>query len=164
MWTLEILDLMRNLMSIKKQGQEGFTLIETIVAIIIITTGLLMLAHLMMVSIVMHERSESDLKSVQLAQGKMETLKAQFSNYMNSGDLPGDLAAGFHGPESVMISTEEYDTQNYLYFNLSWSVTDMTGGAKQITLSVDPASNQTVDEGQQDNSFNTVSITSVLAP
>ena len=83
----------------KNLCQQGFSLIETIVSIVIITVGLLTLAHLLTISIVMHERTESDLKAVQVAQGKMESLKAQFNTFMTTGSLPGDLSAGSHGPD-----------------------------------------------------------------
>lgn len=139
----------------KKHNQDGFTLIETIVAIVIITVGLLMLAHLMTVGIVLNERTEAGLKSIQLAQGKLESLKAQFNNFMNSGELPGDLSSGSHGPETVMIQTDDSDTQNYLSFDLSWDITDLSGGMKQVTLSVNP---------DGDDNQSVVTITSVLAP
>ena len=147
--------------------QEGFSLIETIVAIVIITVGLLTLAHLMTVSIMMHETTESDLKSVQLAQGKMESLKAQYNSFVASGDLQGDLSAGSHGPETVVIQTNDTNTQNLLSFNISWSIADMSGGMKQVTLSVSPVAAQSTGDGEYGYSVNTVNpvtLTSVLAP
>ena len=151
----------------KSNNQRGFTLIETIVAMVIITTGLLMLAHLMVVSIVMHESTESDIKSVQLAQAKMESLKAQFSNSIETGDTPYDLVAGSHGPEPMYIQSNDYqvyESQNYLYFDVSWTIADLAGGQKQITLSVSPMSFQYGDETGADTSVNPVTITSVIAP
>ena len=147
--------------------QEGFTLIETIVAIIIITTGLLMLAQLMVVSINLHENTESDVKSIELAQAKMESLKAQFSHSLTTGTLPADLAPGSHGPETVMVQTSDYDTQNSIYFDLSWDITDLAGGQKQVTLSISPMSyqtDQTDGESGYDVNINPLTITSVLAP
>lgn len=145
----------------RNRKQDGFTLIEAMVAIVIITTGLLMLTHLMVVSIVLHERTESDIKSTQLAQAKMESLKAQFSNSLLGGTLPGDLASGFHGPETMMIQTDDdSNTQNYLYFNVSWNITDLAGGQKQVDLSVSPISYDT----SASDSESPVSIISVLAP
>ena len=145
----------------RKRRQDGFTLIETMVAIVIITIGLLMLTHLMVVSIVLHERTESDVKSTQFAQAKMESLKAQFSNSLLGGTLPGDLASGSHGPETMMIQTDEdNNTQNYLYFNVSWNITDLAGGQKQVNLSVSPMSY----DNSSDESVIPVSIVSVLAP
>lgn len=149
------------------RGQKGFSLIETIVAIVIITVGLLTLAHLMTVSIMMHETTESDLKSVQLAQGKMESLKAQFNSFMASGNLPADLSAGSHGPETVVIQTDETNTQNFLSFDVNWNIADMSGGMKQVTLSVNPVPYQSTGGGDGDysvSSVNPVTITSVLAP
>lgn len=149
------------------RNQEGFSLIETIVAIVIITVGLLTLAHLMTLSIMMHETTESDLKSVQLAQGKMESLKAQFNSFVASGDLPGDLSPGSHGPETVVIQTSDASTQNLLSFDVSWSIVDMSGGMKQVTLSVNPVAVQSTVDGEYGysvNSVNPVTLTSVLAP
>ncbi len=149
------------------RSQKGFSLVETIVAIVIITVGLVTLAHLMTVSIVLHERTESNLKSVQIAQGKMESLKAQFNSFVSSGDLPGDLSAGTHGPETVVIQTDETDTQNYLSFDVNWNIADMSGGIKQVTLSVNPVPYRPTGGGDGDysvNSVNPVTITSVLAP
>ena len=151
----------------KNNSQKGFSLIETIVAIVIITVGLVTLAHLMTVSIILHERTEADLKSVQIAQGKMESLKAQFSTFLSSGDLPGDLSAGSHGPETVVIQNSETDTQNLLSFDVNWNIADMSGGMKQITLSVNPVQYQATGGEDGDysvNSVNPVTITSVLAP
>jgi len=145
----------------RKRRQDGFTLVEAMVAIVIITVGLLMLTHLMVISIVLHERTESDVKSTQLAQAKMESLKAQFSNSLLGGTLPGDLVSGSHGPETMMIQTDEdNNTQNYLYFNVSWNITDLAGGQKQVNLSVSPMSyDDSVNE-----SVIPVSVISVLAP
>lgn len=148
----------------KRGNRNGFTLIETIVAILIITTGLLMMAHLITVSIVMHERTEFDLKAVQLAQGKMESLKAQFAAFLESGQLPADLAPGSHGPEAAYIQTNEYSTQNYLYFDMSWDVVDLSGGIKQITMSVNPMLFQEGSDVTGTSSIDSVTITSVLAP
>ena len=161
MFRWEILSVMKQS---KSRTHQGFSLIETIVAILIITTGLLMMAHLMTVSIAMHERTEFDLKSVQLAQGKMESLKAQFAAFLDSGQLPADLVSGSHGPESAYIQTNEYSTQNYLHFDMSWDVVDLSGGLKQVTLSVNPISFQEGLDGMGSASTDSVTITSVLAP
>lgn len=149
----------------REPGQKGFTLIEAIVAMIIITVGLIMLAHLMVVSITMHETTEAEVKSIELAQAKLESLKAQFSNSLASGNLPADLAEGFHGPETLAIQTNDSDTQNYLYFDLSWTITDLSGGQKQVTMSISPMSYQGDSETETDQQgTNPLTITSVLAP
>ncbi len=149
---------------IRNQRQKGFTLIETIVAIVVITTGLVMLAHLMVVSIALHEDTEAGVKSIELAQAKMESLKAQFNNSLLTGSLPGDLSTGSHGPITVGIQTDEQDTQNFLNFDLNWVVTDLAGGQKQIILSVSPVTSQAVSYGNSNQTVVPVTITSVLAP
>jgi prepilin-type N-terminal cleavage/methylation domain-containing protein len=146
-----------------KDGNRGFTLLETIVAVVILTTGLLMLAHLTVVGIDMHERTESDVKAIQLAQAKMESLKSQFSQTILGGQTPYELTEGIHGPETMMIQTTEYDTQNNLYFNVAWNITNLPRGKKQVTLSVQPMNYQG-EYPTDTQSDETVSITSVLAP
>jgi len=144
------------------ETNRGFTLLETIVAVILISIGLLMTAHLMVVAIEMHEATESDIKGIQLAQAKLEILKAQFSQSILGGDTPMELTEGTHGPESLWIQTAGDNTQSHLYYDVTWDVVNLAGGKKQVTLTVKPTNAQ-YDPASTEYE-DTVSIATILSP
>lgn len=119
--------------------ENGFTLIEAMVAIFILTVGLLSLGQLMLVSLDKSEFAKYDTKAVHLAQAKLEELRTLFGAQVANGGLPlSDLAAGSHGPETVVLRSKSGSLQGTISFQVSWQVVDLSSGRKTISVTVAP--------------------------
>jgi type II secretory pathway pseudopilin PulG len=75
----------------KKLSEEGFTILEVMVGLIIFSLGLLLLMSMMVVSIQGNSWSENATQSAQLAREKIEQIKNDPATYLGSGrDVIGD--------------------------------------------------------------------------
>ena len=85
------------------QGEAGFSLVETMVASLVLTIGLVGLAQLLAVATIMHSDARQATTGTVLAQAKLdELMKADFS--LNSavalgGSLAANVADHFDQPE-----------------------------------------------------------------
>lgn len=68
----------RNVLKLKKK--EGFTLVEVIVAMSIISILCLGLYSVVNMSIKVNSKNENDIKALQLAQSQVESIRAQLKN------------------------------------------------------------------------------------
>ena len=85
-------------------GEAGFSLVETMVASLVLTIGLVGMAQLLAVATIMHSDARHATNGTMLAQAKLdELMKADFS--LNStvaigGSISSNLAPYFDQPES----------------------------------------------------------------
>jgi type IV pilus assembly protein PilV len=99
----------------------GFTLLEVLVAIMILTFGLLAVGSMQISAIRGNFMSGNTSMAVTLAGEKMEDL-------LNTDYSHADLKAGKHGPES--ISKTGADDEGGLY-RRSWTVTDRSSPVRK---------------------------------
>jgi prepilin-type N-terminal cleavage/methylation domain-containing protein len=82
--------------------EAGFTLVEVIVAVLVLTIGLVAMAELLAVSIRLHQLSRNTEVATQLAQGKFEELmKLNFTTapaVQPGGSLTNNVANHFDAP------------------------------------------------------------------
>ena len=97
--------------NIKIAGQEGLTLLEVLVAMIILSMSLLLLLNMAMVAIDGHDWSNNTTVASQLLQEKLEQLRAD----------PGSLTSGS-------------DTASGL--TRSWKVSDVASNLKRVDVSI----------------------------
>jgi type IV pilus modification protein PilV len=116
----------------------GFSLIEALIALFILSVGLLSVAQLMMVSLDRSEAAKYDTKAVQLAQAKVEELRLLFGRSVDSGQTPEDLSAGSHGPITVELENPDDRIQNQRSFQVSWDVQELDAGQKTVVVTVTP--------------------------
>jgi type IV pilus modification protein PilV len=110
--------------TVKKQS--GFTLIEVMIALVILATGLLALMTMQIVSIKANAFSSEMTFSAMLAQQQLETLR-------NEGYAHTDLDAGHHAP----TGTSEIPDGKGGKYAVTWDVVvDATTAMKTITLDV----------------------------
>lgn len=121
-----------------RHGARGFSLIEALIALFILSVGLLSVAQLMMVSLDRSEAAKYDSKAIQLAQAKVEELRLLFGRSVDSGQTPPDLSTGSHGPITVELENPDNRIQNHRRFQVSWNVTDLDAGQKAVVVTVTP--------------------------
>lgn len=125
------------------------------VAISILGIAMLGLAQLTLVSLQKHSAAEYNTKAVQVGRAKIEELRGTFVQQLKSGTTASDLAAGNHGPEAVTLGTATGTVQGIKAFVVRWQVTDVSGSAKSITVTVDPPSGVSLET-------KTITLTTVL--
>jgi prepilin-type N-terminal cleavage/methylation domain-containing protein len=137
------------------QRQAGFTLIETIIAMFILTVALLALGQLIGVAINQNAMSRSVSVGITVAQGQLELLRSAYNRQLETGVAQSNLATGSHGPETVSLRSN-VDGQPR-QFAVSWQVTSPTASSRTIQVTARPL-----------NAFfmnsRSVSITSHFAP
>jgi type IV pilus assembly protein PilV len=108
--------------------QSGFTLIEVMIALIILAVGLLALATMQIVSIKANAFSSEMTYSTMLAQQQLETLRnLGFSDaYLTETTTTGVP----HAPLPTVIDGRSGS------YTVSWQVADTTADMKTITLAV----------------------------
>ncbi|HRV06921.1 MAG TPA: prepilin-type N-terminal cleavage/methylation domain-containing protein [Acidobacteriota bacterium] len=122
------------------RSEAGFTLVEALAALFLLTISLMALAQLMLVALQQHELAKYDTKALNLAQAKLEELRTAYGNEIESGITPAELAPGDHGPEAVELSVPEGTLQGTLQFRISWRVTEISSGRKEVVVTVAPNS------------------------
>jgi type IV pilus assembly protein PilV len=106
----------------RHKGQKGFTLIEVMIALVILAVGLLALMTMQIVSIKANAFSSEITYSTMLAQRQLETLR-------NLSFSDADLSAGDHvSPQSFIEKGDSY--------TVSWNVVNTAADIKTVTLQV----------------------------
>ena len=118
----------------------GFTLIEMLIALLILTFGLLAAGQLMYVAAASASLARSKSAAAMVAQNKLEYLADLFRQNASAADL----TTGTHGPEQVQINNP-LGGNALNRFNIAWTVSivsDPRAGkvlaAKQVTVTVTP--------------------------
>jgi len=146
-------------MQVKKTNsrQDGFSLLEALIAMSLLTISLLALAQLMLVSLDKTEFAKYDTKAINLAQAKLEELRTQFGWEIQTGQSASELAAGSHGPETITFDLPENTIQGIRFFQVSWAVTDLASGQKTVSVSVSPQNGNPLQS-------ETITVSTNLAP
>ena len=109
------------------RGEAGFSLVETMVASVVLTVGLVGLAQLLAVATVMHSDARQASVGTMLAQAKLdELMKANFSfgSTIQMGSLASNMAPYFDQPEPGI--------------NRRWRITDgPVAGTKVLEVSIE---------------------------
>lgn len=80
----------------RRDGEAGFTLIETLVAIVVLVFGLIAVTNLLLVGATNNSVANQGTAATAVATQQMETLKAQrFASLVPGGDLDADAAGYF---------------------------------------------------------------------
>lgn len=118
--------------------KEGFTLLEVIVAIVVLTVALLGLAQMILISVEKYDFARWNTKATQVAQSKLETLKGLFSGKVETGIEDAELVTGDHGPEMVTLAAPSGTWGEPSNFWVRWQISDLSGGQKLIAVTVTP--------------------------
>ncbi len=154
----------RRLLQNATDGPEGLSLIETLIAVLILSIGLLAAGQLICVTLASSSLSRSKFVAAIQAQDRLEYLA---DLYRRDPSAP-DLSDGNHGPRQVQVPNPT-DGATLNRFSISWTVGalgDPRPGkklpARQVTVTVAP-----IDEAGNTNAktyFNkVVSVTAILS-
>jgi type II secretory pathway pseudopilin PulG len=100
------------------RSAEGFTLIETMIAMLVVTFGLLAAGQMIYVSVASASLARSKGSAAVVAQSKLEELSALYS----SNPAAADLTDGAHGPQQVQIINPANNNSVLNRFSVSWTV------------------------------------------
>ena len=145
-------------------ADEGFTLVEALIAVFVLAFGLLAAGQMIFVAASSSALARCKGNAALLAQGKLEILADLYSRDPNLMDLEN----GEHGPEQVEVSNPSGPSVLNRY-NVSWMVSEVPDPresvmlkAKLVTVSVTP-----IDAANQKNvraSFNkAVAVSMILS-
>ncbi len=140
-----------------RQECKGFTLLETLIALMILAVALLGLAHLVGIAISQNAFARYTTVAIQVAQTKLEDLKSGYNAELESGTVYPDLTPGTHGPETVTLEAPSYTRQGSRQFLVSWEVTSSAGTRKTVAITVNPQ----VANAMQTK---TITVTSLFSP
>jgi prepilin-type N-terminal cleavage/methylation domain-containing protein len=101
----------------KESGQDGFTLIEMLVALFILTFGLLAAGQLIALAMNSSSLARSKGAAAVVAQDRLESLADLF----RQNAAAADLVVGDHGPIQMQI-TNPVSARAVNRFNVTWNV------------------------------------------
>ncbi len=108
---------------------EGFTLVETLIALFVLTFGFLAVGQILFMAAGSASLARSKGSAITLAQGKLAMLADLYRR--DSG--AGELSDGLHGPERADLLNPS--TNSILdRFNVSWTVGEVPDPRAGITL------------------------------
>ncbi len=142
-------------------NQKGFTLVESMIAVAVLTISLLGLAQLMTVATQQSAFSRYNTMAIEVAYQKFEQLRTQFNNELITGTPETDLTAGSHptgspGYETVTLAAPSYSAMGDHQFQVSWTIA-VSGDDKTVTVTVDPmVANARLNQ--------TLNVSTILAP
>lgn len=124
----------------QSESCEGFTLVESLMAILILTLGLMAAGQMMVVSLSGPALARSKGSAVSVAQNQLDFLTNEYRQNANGPDLT--VGSSY----STQVTVSDASTSNTLNrFNVAWTVSavpDPRAGyvtqSKEITLTVTP--------------------------
>jgi prepilin-type N-terminal cleavage/methylation domain-containing protein len=123
----------------KESTEGGFTLVESVIALVILGGGLLGLAHLFVLAVHQYSYGRQNTMAVTVASDKLEQLRGAYNGDLLSGVTSSDLTAGGHGPVTVTVSGTPGSSTGDFNYRVSWSVA-VAGKEKTVSITVEPES------------------------
>jgi len=122
------------------RSRDGLTLVETLIAILILSFGLLATGQMMYVAMGSASLSRSKSSAAVVAQNRIDSL----ADLYRQNPSAADLTIGNHGPQQVQVANPVDGTVLNRY-NVSWTVSNVSDPragmviqATQVTVTVTP--------------------------
>ena len=127
------------MLKIKESSQQGFSLIECMMAVAILSITMLGVIQLFGISIRQSSFARYNTLAVVVAQDKLEQLQAEYNYEWETGAPAASLTDGPHGPETVILQAPAGSGTGDREFEVSWDVdVSGTGLSKSVTATVAP--------------------------
>jgi prepilin-type N-terminal cleavage/methylation domain-containing protein len=136
--------------------EKGFSLVESMIAMAILSVTFLGLAQLLTVGLQQNSLSRSRTMAVTVGQQQLEKLRATYNRELESGSPSSQLTPGAHGPETVTLSAPSDSVMEDNPFQVTWAVA-VSGQQRTVTVDVVPQS-------QNDMVNQSLTIASVFSP
>ncbi len=145
----------------KTWREKGFTLVESMIAVAVLSISLVGLAQLMAVALQQSSFARYNTMAVEVAQMKLEELRTEYNNELKTNIASSNLTAGSHpsgspGYEPVILTAPTYSNIGDSQFQVSWTLA-VSGKAKTVTVTVDP-------QVQNELTSKSLSISTVFSP
>jgi len=140
----------------KRCSQEGIGLLDSMIALVVLSVGLLALVQLMGAALNQSAFTQNNTMAAALAQEKIEELRTVFTRELETRSALADLTDGSHGPQTVTLSSPGNSNMGDKQFRVTWNV-DISGKQKTVTGTVEPV----VENTRQSESL---AFTAVFAP
>lgn len=124
--------------SAQGRGQIGFSLIEMMISLLVVTIGLMGMAQLLGIALQQNHFARFNTTAVEIARGKIEELKANFDTGLSLGVSSSDLRAGDHGPVVITVGQTGNPELPPQSLAVTWQVVDMAEEQKRVTVTVRP--------------------------
>ena len=121
--------------------RKGFSLIELVIALMMLTFGLLGLASAMASTIVGQRASTSRTELAVIAESKLEELRG-YGSTLAADPLRAQLAVGGSYSTSVAGYADTVVAANNRAYIVRWAITAGIAGTRRVTIRVGPAVRQ----------------------
>ena len=121
----------------RSSKESGFTLIESMIALAVLAITLLGLVQLMATAVRQNASTRFETMGSLIAQEKLEALRAEYNNELETETGSSDLTAGSHGPETMIMEAPTGSSMGDSEFEVSWTVT-IAGSQKSVNVTVEP--------------------------
>jgi prepilin-type N-terminal cleavage/methylation domain-containing protein len=149
---------------VSSQAQAGFTLVEMLIAMTIMTLGLLAAGQMMYSAMASASLARSKGSAAIVAQDKLEFL----ADLYRQNSAAGDLTAGNHGPEQVALRNP-INNRMLNRFNVTWTVATVPDPrgvvlkARQVTVTVTPIRTDSTTENVRNGQNKVVNVSAIFS-
>ncbi len=140
----------------KRHSQEGIGLLDSMIALVVLSVSLLALVQLMGTAVNQSALSQNSTMASAVVQEKIEELRTVYTRELETQTASSDLADGSHGPQTVTLSSPNYSNMGDRLFRVTWNV-NISGKQKTVTGTVEPVVNNT-------RQSETLAFTTVFSP
>jgi len=126
----------------KRHSQDGIGLLDSMIALVVLSVSLLALVQLMGTAVNQSALSQNSTMASAVVQEKIEELRTNYTRELETRSALADLTDGSHGPQTVTLSSPGHSNMGDRQFRVTWNV-DISGKQKTVTGTVEPVVNNT---------------------
>ncbi len=126
----------------KRHSQDGIGLLDSMIALVVLSVSLLALVQLMGTAVNQSALSQNSTMASAVVQEKIEELRTTYTRELETRSALADLTDGSHGPQTVTLSSPGHSNMGDRQFRVTWNV-DISGKQKTVTGTVEPVVNNT---------------------